>query len=216
MKKLWVFGCSISDLYDSETSLYYWSEGYLKWKGYTPKHYSQIISEELGCELMNYGVSSTNNYAILQLICDNIEQISNDDYVIIQWTETNRFRLSDDNNEWINFVFNHLQNKSELKNNKYLSIQTIQETLTNRLNTIYEDEVASWEKLIKSKLNTDKLLIWYPFRHIGEYGRLLNSIENILTESKGVINDLHFSENGQIHLSNILLNKLNNNNKDII
>jgi hypothetical protein len=213
MKKLWVFGCSISDLYDSVTSLYYWSEEYLKWKGYTPKHYSQLIAEELGCELKNFGVSSTNNYAILQSICDNVENISNDDYVIIQWTESTRFRLSDDDNNWVNFIFKNSQNKNELKNNKSVSIQTIQEILINRTNTIYDDEILSWEKLLKIKLNTDNLIIWNPFKNVGEYGRLLKSIENIATETNGIIDDPHFSESGQIHLSKILLNK---SKKDII
>lgn len=211
MRKLWVFGCSVSDLYDSESAKYYWSKNYLNWKGYIPKHYTQLMAEKLNCELMNFAVSSTNNYAILQSICDNIEHITNNDYVIIQWTETTRFRLSTDDNEWVNFVFSNSQNKNELKNNKYVSIQTIQEILGNRINEVYDEEIISWEKLIKFKLNEDNLLIWNPFKNVGDYGRLLSSIENITTESEGEVYDPHFSESGQIHLSNILLNKMSNN-----
>lgn len=210
MKKLWVFGCSISDLYDSETSKYFWSSEYLKWKGYTPKHYTEILAKEFNCELKNYAISGTNNYEILQSICDKINHISNDDFIILQWTETTRFRLVDDSDNWVNFVFKNSQNKIQLKNNKHLSIQTIQEILMNRLSTKYADEIRSWEILIKNKLNSDNLIILYPFTNLGNYGNIVKSIENIAIETNGEIDDPHFSEAGQRQLAKIILDTKKN------
>jgi hypothetical protein len=214
MKKLWVFGCSISDLYDSETSKYYWSEEYLEWKGYTPKHHTQIIADELGYELINCAVSAANNYQIFQDFCDRVDEISNDDYVIIQWTEPNRFRLVNDNDEWTGFAFHSKWTRFKLKKFQFIAFETIQQVLTNRLSSKYREEINSWEKLIKLKSNN--LLVWKPFDKLINNGKIVNSIETIRSETGGKIDDLHFSEDGQVILSKILLDMILGNSKNII
>jgi hypothetical protein len=216
MNKLWVFGCSISDLYDSETSLYYWSADYLKWKGHTPKHHTQIIADTLGYELVNCAVSATCNAQIFQDFCDKIEEIGKEDQVIIQWTEPNRVRFVNDENEWMTFAFHSKWAKFKLNKFTHLSFETVQEVLVNRLDKQYRNEITSWEKLIKLKTNPDRLLIWYPFDKIIGNGKVVKSIETIRMETNNEIDDLHFSESGQIHMADILLNMLNNTTKNII
>jgi hypothetical protein len=102
MKKLWVFGDSYSEPYDGEFSKFYWSLNYLNWKGYTPKNYTQILSDKLNCELMNFSMTTSNNNQIFQTFCDNIENIDVNDIIIIQWTEYYRFRLINDDGKWEN------------------------------------------------------------------------------------------------------------------
>lgn len=216
MSKLWVFGCSISDLYESETSLYYWSADYLKWKGYTPKHYSEIIAEKLNCELVNCAVSATCNSQIFQDFCEKVDEIKDDDHIIIQWTEPNRVRLVNDEDEWTTFAFHSKWAKFKLKKFNHISFETVQQVLVNRLNKQYRNEVSSWEKLIKLKSNPNNLLIWYPFDTIIGNGKLVKSIETIKMETNGEVDDLHFSEDGQVHLASILLDKHLNNTKNII
>lgn len=216
MGKLWVFGCSISDLYGSDTSIYYWSADYLKWKGYVPKHHTEIMAKELGYELVNCAVSSTCNSQIFQDFCDKVDDITENDYVIIQWTEPNRFRFVNDDDEWMTFVFHSKWTKHKLQKFNHISFETVQEVLINRLNKQYRNEITSWEKLIKLKMNPDKMLIWYPFDKIIGNGKVVKSIETIRKETDNEIDDLHFSEIGQVHLANILLDKVRNTSKNII
>lgn len=215
MKKLWVYGDSNSEVYDSFDAYNMWSNEYLKWKGYIPKHYTQIIAEKFNCELRNFSKSGTNNQTIFERFCNSVNNISLDDIVIIQWTEPNRFRLADDNNNWADFKFHNIQNKSTIENFKNVSIKTIEETLINRLNIKYKEELESWNALIKFALKENNLIIWSPFEH-SYSGNILKSIETISIETKGVINDPHFSELGQIQISEILMNQLLNLPKPII
>jgi hypothetical protein len=216
MKKLWVFGCSISDLYDSETSKYYWSSEYLEWKGYTPKHHTQIIADELGYELMNCAVSATCNAQILQDFCDKVNDIGKDDYVIIQWTEPNRVRFVDDDEIWTTFAFHSKWAKFKLKKFSHMTFETIQQVLINRLSKEYRKEINSWENLIRLTIPTDKLLIWYPFDKIIGNGKVVKSIETIKVETNNLIDDLHFSESGQTHIASILVDMILNTKKNII
>ena len=50
MKTLWTFGGSFTERY---TDKYNWSRDYIKWKGYTPKVYGDIIAEKLDLDLKN-------------------------------------------------------------------------------------------------------------------------------------------------------------------
>lgn len=215
MKKLWVFGDSYGEPYDGELSKFYWSQDYLKWKGYVPKNYSQIMSEELNCQLMNFSFTASNNNQIFQNFCDNIDNIGSDDYVIIQWTEYHRFRLIGDDNQWENFTAHINWARYNLKKITDVSFDTILQLLVNRRHIQYKNEVDSWEKLIKSKINPDNLLIWNPFDVVGK-GKFVKSLEKIKDETNNEIQDNHFSENGNKQLSVILLTKLLGQNRNII
>jgi hypothetical protein len=215
MNTLWAFGCSITDLYDSETSLSHWSKSYIEWKGYVPKNYSELMAEKLECKLKNFGVSSADNYTIFQNFCDNINNIQQNDYVIIQWTQTSRFRLVSDDGKWTHFVTHYNQNKRKLENLKQVSSATIQETLINRTHDKFYEEIVSWENVIHNLIKPDKLLIWKPFEFFG-LGQMVKSVENVKTETNGLVDDLHFSEAGQIKMSEILLDRLQHNKKNIL
>ena len=216
MKKLWVFGCSVSDLYNTETSKYYWSGEYLKWKGYVPKHYTEILADRLGYNLSNCAVSSTCNHQIFQDFCESYNQIDENDFIIIQWTEPNRFRLVNDDNEWTTFVPHRSWVTHNLKKITHFTLNSINEIFVNRLKNPYRKEIDSWSKLITSIIGEERILIWYPFDNIITNGRIVKSIETIKDETKGKIEDLHFSENGQIELSNILLKIINKEKKEFI
>ena len=217
MKKLWVFGCSISDLYDSDSSAKHWlSQEYINWKGYVPKTHTQIIAETLEYELINKAVSANSNLQIFQDFCDNIENISNDDFVIIQWSDSNRTRFVNDENEWVQFIFQTKWIQYKLKKFTHIHYNTINETLTNRLHTKYFDEILSWEKLIKFSFDSSKLLIWRPFEYVMETKSIFKSIECIKDETNNEIYDAHFSEKGQVQTANILLDIILNNKKNII
>ena len=66
--------------------------------------------------------------------------------------------------------------------------------MVNRNHPYYEQEVESWEKLIKHSLKplpNVKLIVWkwWSSKYHGRF-------ENITNETGGIISDFHWSENG--------------------
>lgn len=213
MRKLWAFGDSNTELYNIEND---WVSKYLKWKGYSPKVYTELLSEYYKCELHNFGKSGTNNYYIFQKFCENVSNFNNDDIIILQWSEITRFRLVDDLNTWVDFYFNNSHTKNKLNNFNHLNISSIQEVLANRLQPKWKDEVLAWEIVIKLLLKNNQYIIWSPFDESSGYGKWVKSMETISMETDKLIDDPHFSENGHVKLANLLINKLDNNKKNII
>ena len=218
MRKLWVFGCSISDLYDSESSIKHWfSQEYIDYKGYVPIHYTQIIANKLEYELVNKAISASSNLQIFQDLCNNIENINSEDFVILQWSDSNRTRFVNDDDEWIQFAFQSHWIQHKLKKFSHITYNTIQEVLANRLSTNkYLEEINSWEKFIKFAFKSSNILIWNPFEKIIGNNSILKSVELIKDETNNKILDYHFSEKGQIEISNILLDIILNKTKNII
>ena len=88
--KLWTFGDSFSCSFSSD---YLFIKNYRNFKGYTPKIYSEIISEKLKIELINCAKSADSNYDIIHRFMQEIENISNEDLVFVQFSSLYRFRL---------------------------------------------------------------------------------------------------------------------------
>jgi hypothetical protein len=206
MSTLWTFGDSYTENFLKGIPKY------IDWKGYVPKIYPEIIAEFLQLNLINLAKGGTNNYQIFQNICDNIENIKENDIIIISWTQIHRFRLVNENDEWEDFYNDKEHWQSKLKNMEYISKDTIRETIYNRLNKKYEEEIRSWEKILKLVLKNNKYIFWSPFAK--EFRTKFNTI---FEETNGKINDPHFSELGQLNLSKFLLTELGFNiNKTII
>lgn len=202
--KLWVFGDSYTENFKSDEG---WSKKYIDWKGYTPKVYGEFISEKFNLELKNFGKGGTNNYQIFQNICDNIDSIDDNDVVIIQWSQQHRFRLVDKNNQWLDFFNDSDEYKIRMEKCDFISETTIKETIYNRLNSKWLEEMKSWEKIIKKSLPKNSLAFWSPFDDY-EYGESRFVFETISKETNYIITDPHFSERGQENLSHILIKRL--------
>ena len=135
MNNLWIFGCSISD--DTQPAD---RDDYVKWKGYLIKTWSEILSKKIGYNLKNYAKSGTSNLDILESFSKHCVDIQNDDIVILNWTELNRFRIAD--KKWHNILAYHLTHSDlsdELKsfNEMNISTNTITEIIFNRENPLY-------------------------------------------------------------------------------
>lgn len=211
MKSIWIFGDSFSASYKPDVfSNIDWRNNYVLWKGYAPKVYGEILANHLNMKLINKAVGGNDNYTIFQTFCDNAEYIEKDDIVIIGWTSYFRFRLANKNN-WQQILPWH---KSEIEG---ISNQTIDEILLNRESSKkYVEEINSWIKLINLYLKNNKIIHWnwdglaYSTKIKGYH---LNKFESIYTETNGEIEDGHFSENGQLKLSEFFLDKILNPNK---
>jgi len=211
--KIWIFGDSFSaDLMDK--GVIGWTIPYIKWKGYVPKTFPKILSKELNLPIMNLAQGGIGNDTIFETIYNNIQHIQKNDVIIIGWSSIARFRYTVKNKDkWYNVVPNcHLLGKDEMDS---ISQNTIDEILINRTHTLYKKESEDRVNFINWLFKDMKIVQWSSVNDISNvlYASNEYEIERINIETKNVINDPHYSENGNIKLSEILLNELFKNEK---
>lgn len=197
-KTLWTFG----DSYTAGFIKQQWADSYIKWKGYTPKVYGDIVSEELGIQLINRGVSGSDNYTIFENICNASPHIKKNDIIIVGWTSLQRFRLALDSGTWIKLLPNAKRDVSSLQN---ISNKTIDEIFVNRMNDLYLSEVVSWIKFIDSAFSSNIVIHWSPFGlNLSKHFLKIHYMD-IKTETNGEVDDGHYSEIGHVNLAKDLL-----------
>jgi hypothetical protein len=211
MNTLWTFGDSFTESYvvsgeNAKTNFRY---HYHKWKGYVPKVYGEILSEKLGFDLKNYGVGGWCNNSIFESFCKVANQIKKDDLVIIGWTGYERFRMVVQNEYWKSYIPNCV---GEDSGDKSISVRTLEEILINRSNKNYIVEVDNWINLINHSMKNN-VIHWTPFPNDSKKITTLKGFEVISDETKGVINDGHLSEKGQLELAQSLETIYKNNLK---
>lgn len=210
MKTLWTFGDSLTAPFNESII---WSKKYIDWKGYKPNVYGDIISESLGLNLNNLGVGSSDNYSIFQSFCDVSNKIKEGDLIIFGWSSPLRFRMVTDKKKWRSILPN--TDVNIFNNLESISSNTLTETLLNRDNVPYVEEVNSWIKMINHTIKNVDVIHWNAFdsRIRSIY---VSNIETIRNETSNEIDDAHFSEKGQKQLSEILLNYQHSNMKQKI
>jgi hypothetical protein len=202
-KTLWTFGDSFTQSYTDNSVE--WVQLYCKWKGFTPKVYGEIISEKMDMKLKNLGVGGSDNYSIFQSVCDNISYIKPNDVVIIGWSAINRFRLVSKSNVWIPVM----PGLNYEKNFEFVSQSSIEEIIVNRESTLYKDEVRSWINILNYAFPKNLLINW-DWLSDGVAPNYFGNLMNIRRETNGLINDVHYSEEGHIQLANKLMYMISN------
>lgn len=206
---LWTFGDSFTENYKDHHE---WSRNYIEFKGYVPKSYSQVMSEMLDCDLENHGGGGFDNYSIFETICENAEKFFPGDTIIVNWSDTLRFRLAGNDNQWGRFVPNNINFDSVPT--KDVCQRTFEEIIVNREHHLYVDEVNKWISLLNVMARERFTMIhWTPFDlpTLEAYKFSIN--ETIKKETMGKVNDHHYNEKGQILLAGYLLGLLNNPKK---
>jgi len=205
MKTLWIFGDSFSTLYD-DLSIESWSVPYCKWKGYIPKTFGNIISENYNMELKSLSRGGLNNDSIFELIYKSAPLIKEDDIIIIGWSSNIRYRLAGNDDKWVSIIPNYNTNMETLKN---ISVKTLDEVLYNRTLPLHVNEFIDRRNFINWLFRNNKLIQWTPFRD--QYGFLLgfSGTGTIGEETKKEINDGHYSEKGHMELSEKFMDLLN-------
>jgi len=217
MNNLWIFGCSYSDVSQTKDNL-----EYVKWKGYITKHWSEILADKLGFKLNNLGYRGASNLHIFESFCKVCHKIENNDIVIINWTDTSRFRVADD--RWYRVLSHHISDiklKEEKKRIRRYCISeiTIKEMVINRSNKLYEEELDNWYNLINSYCNSiDALLLSWGFITYRNYmvnmgnfslfDYIKNNFGTISNETNNEVLDSHFSENANDELARIFYEKI--------
>jgi hypothetical protein len=156
MNKLYTFGCSFTEDFDPfmacpDTTRYKYVMNYHN--GIVPKSWPQIMAEDLGMELKNYGgiggfTTETGdegncNFSIFNNICQASTDFQKGDVVIIEWTFMERFK-------WVNFegdrIITILPNQipKDLDKDK----DVIENILLNRTHKIWIEELFKYQILI--------------------------------------------------------------------
>lgn len=207
--KLWTFGDSFTEDYKEHHE---WSKNYIDFKGYTPKSYSQLLSEMLDCEIENHGKGGYDNYSIFESICENSENFFPGDTIIINWSDPVRFRLAGADNQWGRFVPNTINFDSVPTEN--ISRRTFEEIIVNRSHYLYEEELNKWISLLNVFARERfTLLHWTPFDLPNLEAYKFSVKETIYKETNGKVNDHHYNEKGQILLAGYLIGLLTNPKK---
>jgi hypothetical protein len=205
MATVWTFGDSFTDGFRSIDS---WAKKYVKWKGYQPKTYGEIIAENLGFELVNLGKGGSDNYSIFETFCESIGRIKQDDIIIFGWSSPLRYRLISDWGFWRPILPATDSIEEPLKN---ISMNTINEILVNRNHILCSMEVNNWIRLINLAFKDNKIVHWTAFKC--EIDAIYVGASRITLETNGEIDDGHFSEKGHLELSEILMTPYIKNKK---
>jgi hypothetical protein len=196
MKRLYVFGDSFSD-----ERIITNNKNYINWKGYTPKTFHQIISEQLGLDSHVIAEGGIDNYTIFSSICKNINFLDQS-IVIIGWTDIHRFRLYDSTFQTFKPVSPTFGNRRK-KGFPYIngvSDSTIEEIFLNRDNINWQDEINDWSLLINKALPNSIIVYWTWSDKIKR--------ETITEETNSKIIDFHYSEKGHLELSNWIIEQI--------
>jgi hypothetical protein len=209
MKSIWYFGDSNTEIYNPQ---YKWVKDYIDWKGYTPKHWTEVLSERIELPSYNLGKGGCDNYTIFDSLINNLDRISDEDIVIIGWTIPIRGRIANlDTNEWITIA------PMGEPNLKCISNNAIWEMVSLRDSALYTNEVLGWQKLIKKALRNNKVIFWSYFPEFSNKGLIdykywlgKSELLSIKSETNGLVSDNHFGEDGNLVIADIMYYEINN------
>jgi hypothetical protein len=201
MSKLWIFGDSFSAPFTND-DISGFGVPYIKHKGYVPLIYSDVISRNLTMTHMNFARGGSDNYTILETICDKQNLINNEDLVIVGWSAHNRYRIINDQLKWFMVQLHSKINDYHTNKQSVLRDESI-DTLK---------EIESWSNLLRRTFN-NQIIFWTPF-NLNIPGvinpRNLIDIIDIKVETNDAVIDTHYSETTYFELANLLINYMPN------
>jgi len=197
---VWIFGDSFSAPFDGSNK---WSSDYIKWKGYKPKTFGDIIAEKLGVGAMNIAKNGTCNDSIHESICENINEVREGDIIIIGWSNIRRFRLANKSGKWENVLWSGLY--KTLENLQDISEETVEQIFINRTSPLYNDEFMKRINFLNWAFRNNIILHWTPFPEQFEMVQGFLDIESIQMETGGEVQDTHYSELGHRQVAERIL-----------
>lgn len=151
---------------------------------------------------MNFARGGSDNYTILETICDKINLINDEDLVIVGWSAHNRYRIINDQLKWFMVQLHSKVNDYHTNKQSVLRDESI-DTLK---------EIESWSNLLRRTFN-NRIIFWTPF-NLNIPGvinpRNLIDIIDIKVETNDAVIDTHYSETTHFELANLLINHIPN------
>jgi len=212
MNRLWVFGDNSSCIFGKTKERRF--EYYRRYRnGNFPSSWSEILSNKLDFKLNNYAVAGQSNYDIFEWFCKMSTNLQENDIVLIGWSFVQRFRLYDEHSmDYITIRPNALTHSNVPTLLNGISLDTVNQTLENRNNSKWIEEVNNWEILINNYCQLKKCKVFYwsfdeklnKQHYIGglhpNFRDYLISIgaEDITKETNGQLIDNNFGEKGHL------------------
>ena len=204
---LWIFGDSFSTPFNNKT-LGTWDSEYCKWKGYVPKYFGTILSEELGLNVKHCGIGGVGNDTIFDVVLKQAPNICKGDIVIIGWSNIGRFRLASKENKFQTVIPNFID--TSLKMFDTISKSTLEEILVNRDNELYKKELYIKVEFLNFLFKDMQLIQWTPFNYDGTKIFGFKNVNSIIMETNRELQDGHYSEIGHRDISKEFITILNN------
>jgi hypothetical protein len=198
-KTIWVFGDSFTQSMAPVPNLKDWRFKYAEYKGYSPKVFSDFLIDEYGYTCHNRGHGGADNYTILDIIINHLDQIKDGDVIVIGWSSIHRTRLANKFGKFTSILPGGDSTfKKETAKLIGVSPDTVEEVLVNRLDgSCYVTELNRIMILLNRTFHNNIIIHWSPFYnfHQGMDVISLPIVQTILQETEGKIQDAHYSEN---------------------
>ena len=219
---LWVFGDSYSSeshpIFDPSDHLFHndFRVKYSKYKGYYPKTYPEIVSEELNLNLINCAVPSYSNDNIFHSFIKVSDKIKPNDILFFGWTYNSRFNIANDNNELTNI---NITRDDDHSIEGGVSMQSKNEILLNRTYSIFYDLLCDKIKLIELVCKNN-IILHFNFsgksntndEYIKKFQSKISFLDKTYEKIKDETNDNnfngHYSEKGHKNFSNDIIEKI--------
>lgn len=203
MRTLYVIGDSFSTAFDFGGKF---REDYIKFKGYVPKYWGQMVAEELDLNLVTYG-SVGDNEQILDKLIDILDSIKENDILCIGWTSILRFRWAFQD-KWLCMF----PTTSTDFHSSFITKPAHEEMIVNRENVLYKESLLKRIKLIEMALPNNLIISWSWENNLSIKANIEGVVyETISDDTDGLINDHHWSENGNKEFADWLIDKINKN-----
>lgn len=192
---------------------------FVEWKslrgGTLPKSWVELLGEKMGMETSNHAQGGNSNYHIFEEICKHSQNFIKGDIVIVNWTYKSRFRWasfetqSDGTPKWFDKYGEPSDYWRRMATNEYeedyefITKETKNEILTNRMSKLYSDEIYQYENLLEqySKSKGFEIYFWSTDNEI-----IYNLPQNEFKVKKYLLNDiLEVGNYHNIHMGGDLL-----------
>jgi hypothetical protein len=193
---IYVFGDSFSEDTKKETKSSY-IDRYFKYKGREIKFYTELLSEKLNQPITNFSRGGMGNDFMFLEFMKNYKDIKSNDIVIFGWSNIQRI-LIPNNGMWF----------SNLHGFKTLSQNTQDEIRIMRSDPMFIQRQHEIINFIDDCLSNDVTTIHWTWSTIPHKNSL-----SIYTETKGEIDDSHYSEEGHFDLYQKILSQLKSTNR---
>lgn len=206
---LWTFGDSMTfghgcnELCVSETK-----EDYLPYKKEGDDVWTNHLSRFLNYDVINLGKNGASNDYIFDTILDNFENIKENDVVIINMTLHGRIEVPI-GNEIMNVLSSYenalkiiRDNMGEENDEKIETILNFQYHFSNH--QFYKERHRKRFKFIKDRLKEDKKVRFIYLWSLEDDDAIYRSFQTIKDDTRGKINDTHFSFKGHLDFAHYL------------
>ena len=185
---------------------------YLPYKKEGDDIWSNHLSKLLNYDVKNLGKNGTSNDYIFGSIIDNFDYISEGDIVIINMTLHGRIEVPIAD-EIINALSSY---ENEMKIRGYNDGGDRQEKIETIINfqyhfsnhQFYKDRHIKRFNFIKNRLLNEKKVKYVYIWSLEDDDAIYASFETISKATNGLINDTHFSFNGNLNFAHFLYNKV--------